>query len=244
MRADEGEPYYSAYEKRYKAVYEQGIPYWTAFPDELAAVHGSVDRFLTSYDIPADGHVTEFGCGEGFVGDLIAGRGLRYTGIDLSRSALAKAGERLHRFGTRAALVHGDLTKLSMLSDSSFDAGMDVRCLHMLVVDADRKKYLAEARRVLTDDAATLFVEGLNDHASDHAIEDFEDWLAHSKIDIDTPEDRPAWVEGREATIRLPRIPARSKSVVQYQREMSEAGFLWLEHEILGDERSIAFTVR
>lgn len=120
MRPRPGKPYYTAYEERYRSVYGQGVTYWSAYPEELAAVRGDVDSFLTDLGLtppalapgaPA-AHVAEFGCGEGFAGVLLAERGFRYTGLDIAESAVSKARARLARFGRSAEARLADLTDL------------------------------------------------------------------------------------------------------------------------------------
>ena len=157
MRPDPDKPYYTAYDKRYRSVYSQGAEYWTANPEELAVVERDVCRFLSEAKVQPGAQVIEFGCGEGFIGELVAGMGYSYTGVDIAESAITKARPRLARFGDRVHLFVADILALSTLSSASFDAGLDVSTVHMLVVDADRRRYLREARRLLKPDAPMLF---------------------------------------------------------------------------------------
>ncbi len=226
MRADPGKPYYSAYEKRYRAVYEQDVPYWTAFPEELASVKAEIDRFLAEAEIAPGAEILELGCGEGYVGTLLAERGYAYTGVDVAESAVKKASERLLPFGGSARAGVADVLHLDMFADASFDAAVDIACLHMLVVDNDRRLYLREAFRVLKPGAPILFArESLDEKAFDGIVESYEQWLEVSGTDVDTPEERSAWRDGEEAKIRIPRIAARARSAAQYVAELRGAGF-------------------
>ena len=238
MRPDRDKAYYTAYEKRYRAVYAQGVEYWSAFPEESAAVEGDVRRFLSEANVQPGARVIEFGCGEGFVGALVAGMGYSYTGVDIAGSAIAKAQARLAEFGDRVRLHVADILNLAPFSNASFDAGLEVSCLHMLVVDADRRRYLREAQRLLKPGAPMLFSwESCRADATAEAVESYEQWLRLSRTDVDTPEPRDAWQNGRVMKVRLPCIAARARSQEQYRTELETAGFLF-EGWLNGNERT------
>jgi len=243
MRPDPGKPYYTAYDKRYRAVYGQGVDCWTAHPAELSTVRAEVTEFLDAHRIAPDAHIVEFGCGEGFVGELLAGLGYPYTGIDIAEAAVAKARKRLARFGQKARVLVDDLLALSAIPDASFDAGMDVACLHMLVLDAGREAYLRNAFRLLRPGAPMLFCnEAWRADAPAERVATYDDWLRLSRTDVDIPEEREAWQDGQFVRIRLPRIVSRARTVAQYRREVTEAGFAFVQHRIV-EKRTISFSV-
>ena len=157
MRPDPAKPYYTAYDKRYRSVYAQGVEYWSAHPEELAAVEKDVRHSLKSSGMLPGARLIEFGCGEGFVGEVLANMGYRYTGIDIAEAAVEKAQRRLAHWGDRATVIAADLLDLSAIPSAVFDAGLDVSCLHMLVVDADRTLYFHNALRVLKPGSPMLF---------------------------------------------------------------------------------------
>jgi ubiquinone/menaquinone biosynthesis C-methylase UbiE len=244
MRPEPGKPYYTAYDKRYRAVYAQGIEHWTAHPEELAAVEGDVRRFLSEANVQPGARVIEFGCGEGFVGALFAGMGCSYTGVDIAESAIEKARARLAQFGGRVRLHVADILNLAALSDISFDAGLDVSCLHMLVVDADRRRYLHEAYRLLKPGAPMLFCrESCRADATAEVVESYEQWLRLSQTDVDKPEPRDAWHDGHPTTVRLPRIASRARSLEQYCAEAERAGFAFEKCLSAVDKGFLSFRV-
>ncbi|MFC1707494.1 class I SAM-dependent methyltransferase [Planctomycetota bacterium] len=232
MRPEPGKPYYTAYDKRYRAVYAQGVRYWTAAPQELRSVESQAAGFLAQTGLSAtDGpHIVEFGCGEGFVGALLAKQGYRYTGLDVSDSAAEKARQRLAPHHERTQILVANVLDQSVLPAAAFDAGIDVSCLHMLVVDADRHRYLQNAFNALKPGAFMLLCNVL--HSSSvppDPVESFEAWLSLSRTDVDTAEDREAWVDGAPVTVRLPRIAARPRTLDQYRAELEKAGFRFVE---------------
>lgn len=247
MRPDPDRPYYTAYDKRYSSVYAQGVRYWTAHPEELSAIAYEVASFLERFHLLADEtcHIVEFGCGEGYVGELLAQRDYRYTGIDIAGSAAEKATERLARFGDRARILVADILDLSTIPDATFDAGIDVGCLHMLVVDADRQIYLRNAHRVLKRRAPMLFCrEAFRPDAAPGIVESYEAWLQLTGVDVDTPQEREAWQDGRTVKIHLPCVAARARTVEQYRSEMETAGFEFLKWRVSGESLNASFYVR
>lgn len=245
MRPEPGKPYYTAYDKRYRAVYAQGVEYWSAFPEESAAVKSDVRRFLSEANVQPGARVIEFGCGEGSVGVLVAGMGYSYTGVDIAESAIEKARARLAKFGDRVRLHVADILNLAAFSDASFDAALDVSCLHMLVVDADRQRYLREAHRLLKPGAPMLFCkECCRADAKAEVVESYEQWLRLSREDVDTPQTRDAWQDGRVKKVRLPCIAARARSQEQYRAELEGAGFAFENCLCATDKGFLSFQVR
>lgn len=222
------ERYYLAYEERYRSVYKQGLSYWTADPEELAAVKREVATFLAHFGIepgPA-AHVVELGCGEGYLGECLAEAGYRYTGIDVAESAIRKAAQRLAPLADRARAQVGDLLDSATLPAAAFDAGVDVRCLHMLVLDAHRQSYISNARRALKPGAPMLFVgQSHREDAPGIWVESYEQWMQLAGGDYKSTEERDAWQDGRAVKVRVPRLPARPRSEAQYRTELEAAGF-------------------
>jgi ubiquinone/menaquinone biosynthesis C-methylase UbiE len=152
--------------------------------------------------------------------------GYSLTGVDIAVSAIEKARARLAQFGDRVRLHVADILNLAAFSDASFDAGLDISCLHMLVVDTDRRRYLREAYRLLKSGSPMLFCrESCRADATDEVVESYEQWLRLSQADVDKPEPRDAWHDGRPVKIRLPRIASRARSQEQYREELEAARF-------------------
>jgi len=125
--------YYLAYEDRYQRVYEQGVPFWSAFPCELEEDFEGLEELLKSYyergSTPGthpESAVTEHprvatkerlhvsteerprvlepGCGEAPLALKLVSLGFDYVGVDLAASALLKAKERLEEAEERPEL--------------------------------------------------------------------------------------------------------------------------------------------
>jgi len=217
--------YYAAYEDRYRRVYAQGVEYWTGDPDEIGGVVRCVDEFLDRIGARASSSaVVEFGCGEGFLGAHLLSKGFGYLGVDLSPSAIAKAQRRV--CGNEACFVCGDVTDLGeVVASGSFDIGLDNYCLHMLVTDEDRRKYLSEMRRVLKPGGFAWFHEIGQDKRFEGPVASVGDFVSAEGIDLDTCEPREAYTPAGRKTVYLPRLPARFNSGEGYGAELSEAGF-------------------
>lgn len=245
MRPDPDKPYYTAYEKRYRAIYRQGIPYWTADPSELKSIILTIDGFLTRHHISAQANIAEFGCGEGFVAVYLLEQGYAYTGIDMSPSALEKASQRIASYGDQGLLLQADLLNITSFTEETYDAGIDVGCFQMLVLDADRQLYLNNLYRMLKPGAPVLFCRSAFDaDAIENHIETYEQWLHIAKQDVDTPELRNAWKDGMPYPIQLPRIAVRPRNLVQYQQELEFAGFEFIRGRIASTGIQATFEVR
>lgn len=218
--------YSRAYEDRYRRVYAQGVPYWTGDPDEIEATTANVKAFMDGYRVQAgDTRIVEFGCGEGYVAEFLVRLGCRnYLGIDLSPSALQKARERLRGLAASGLFLLDDITHLDALPDCAFEVGIDVRCLHMLVVDHDRQRYLSQVARLLTRNGKAFFHLNFQEGSFAGAVTSFDDYRNRFKPDLETLEERKAYSQGQFRTIRLPRLPARANNEAGYRRELCQAG--------------------
>lgn len=90
--------------------------------------------------------VLDAGCGAGYMSRLLAERGARVTGVDLSAKfiEIAKQYEKKKPMGIQ--YLHADLARLSQLSDSSFDMIVSV---YVLCDVRDYDKAIRELSRVL-----------------------------------------------------------------------------------------------
>jgi SAM-dependent methyltransferase len=239
-------PYYAAYERRYASLYAQGVQHWTAHPEELRVISEAVGAFLGTVtpQTPRPLHVIEFSCGEGFVGEVLLSQGHRYTGIDLAPSAIEKARVRLGKFGDRVCLLVADILDLSSISAATFDAGIDIGCLHMLVVDADRNRYLRNAHRILKSEARMLFREAYRSDASAEIVASYEAWVEKTGVDVGKPQVREAWVNGKRIEVEIPCIAARARTVEQYRQELADLGFGFMEYQLSEDGLCVSFHVK
>lgn len=228
--------YYQAYEDRYRDVYRQGVKYWSDFPWEVLEDLAGLDSFLEFTGARPGVHkFLEPGCGEGHLALALAQKGFDYLGVDLAPSALERARLRLSEagLGERAQFVLHDVTDLTFLDEATFDFALDNKLLHMLVVDQDRRRYLASLRRALKIGAWVMFNELFREGAPDGPIHSFEQYLEVFKPDLTTIEERTAYNGGKETKVRIPKVPARPKDKDGYAREMEESGFELVRFHIL-----------
>ena len=215
--------YYQAYEQRYRRVYAQGVPFWTAFPGEVATVKAYIDAFWAYYGFDTGAAVLDCGCGEGYLAEHFVGKGCGYTGIDCSDAAINKARGRIA--SDAAAFEVGDITRMTAFSDNRFDAVVDVYCMQMLVTDPDRRAYLSQVRRVLKPGGRFFFLQITQPDRFKGPIATFEEYVARFTLDYETDEAREAYVDGETKTIQLNRVPSRFDSPEGYRDELIRAGF-------------------
>lgn len=95
------------------------------------------ERLLDRLSPPAGAKVLDVGCGRGATLDLLASRGLRGVGVDLSRELIGQAGSALRCVGSALALP---------LKPETFSA---VVCECVLSLVADKSRVLVEMARTL-----------------------------------------------------------------------------------------------
>jgi len=236
MRPDPDKPYYSAYEKRYRCVYNQGIKYWSNFPGEIADTKRIVNDFIDLIKPAPAGKVIEFGCGEAYLADYFVKKDFLYTGVDISESAINKAQTRWKNLGRKALFMVGDITKLPSVNNTYYDIGIDVSCLHMLVLENDRQNYLKNAYNLINKNGYMLFCRQIcSNNAVSKDIRSYDEWLGYSGQSVDDYEMRHAYKNGRKVTVSIPMIAARAQPVEQYKQELEYWDFEFLK--ILSNSR-------
>jgi len=192
-------------------------------------VRGILGRFVERFGLVGK-KVVEFGCGEGWAGLVFARLGCIYRGYDIAPSALQKATALLSGYAHAEACLQDVV--LGGFPRDAFDAGVDVACLHMLVTDADRQKYLANVYGCLRPGAPMHFLHlRYRDDVYQGEVMDYEQWLRITGEDVDTPREMPAVKDGRDFAVMIPCIAARPRSESGYRRELTEAGFEVIEFE-------------
>ncbi|MBX7159667.1 MAG: class I SAM-dependent methyltransferase [Acidimicrobiia bacterium] len=108
--------------------------------------------------------VLEVGCGRGVGTEIILERfgAAHVTAFDLDPAMVARAGERLARYGDRVSLSVGDAEKIEA-PDGAFDAVFDFGIIHHV---PDWRAAVAEIRRVLRPQGR-FFFEDVTRHALD-----------------------------------------------------------------------------
>lgn len=218
--------YYTAYENKYRTVYEQGIKYWSNFPHEINDVFRTVDYFFDYIGLSKNNRIIEFGCGEGYLAGYIASRGFNYTGIDISGSALDKAKSRCRDHCENISFIQGDITRAQQFISTTYNAAVDISCLHILVLDKDREDYLMNANKIISGEGHMLFCRELyNPKATDLKFSAYKEWLLHSGQRVDENEIHEAVCDGKSVRVSIPVIAARPRSIKQYREELNRHNF-------------------
>jgi SAM-dependent methyltransferase len=218
------EPYYLAYESRYKKVYEAGVERWGHAPTDETLV-STLTAWVTDNKLQSK-RIIEFACGEGACREILSELGCIYHGVDIAPSAIEKSRKALERYP--AATV----SLLDMVNEQiagRYDAAIDIMGFHMLVTDTDRNKYLQNAYNCLAPGAPMLFFRETyrkDAPASNEKIESIEQWIAITGDDYHTPQIRTASQNGIKVEVNIPLVPARAKNKEGYIKELSHIGFM------------------
>lgn len=94
-----------------------------------------------------DGEVLDAGCGTGEHALLLAARGARVTGVDLSETAIESARQKAAQRGLPTSFLSGDILTVP-LAPGGFDRVVDSGLFHVFD-DADRARYVARLGDVL-----------------------------------------------------------------------------------------------
>lgn len=218
-RTASAEPYYMAYENRYKKVYDAGATLWGHSPDDGILVK-ALSKWVDENGLRGK-RVIEFACGEGSCGIILSRLGCIYHGVDIAPSAVEKARTAI------ADYPYATVSRLDMVNEKpvgEYDAALDVMGFHMLVTDPDRRKYLKNVRDSLRDGAPALFFrESYRADAYEGEVGSYDEWKRISGSDYDTPQERE--ILGSDIKVSIPLVPARARTKEGYINEMTAAGF-------------------
>lgn len=239
----ENKPYYSVYEKRYKTVYGAGAERWGHSPDDKE-LYATLKAWVKDNNLKGKS-IVEFACGEGASGVILSKLGCRYTGYDISPSAVKKANDALKSYPNARVTI---LDMVKQRSNETFDAALDCMVLHMLVTDGDRQAYLKNAFLSLKDNAPMLFYKEAyrDDEHKDQIVKSpvgsYEEWLNITGDDYDTPFARKVDTANGELEVMLPLVPARGNDRSGYMNEMGHAGFTVERFVEMNPSKSIQYS--
>ncbi len=218
------EPYYTAYEKRYQAVYSAGVERWGHSPDD-EVLYSTLKSWVEENGLKGK-KVIEYACGEGACGVILSGLGCIYHGVDISPSAIEKSNKLLAKQRNATCEV---LDMVKECVDEKYDAALDCMGLHMLITDNDRKSYLQNVYKALNPAAPMLlFRESYRkDGVYRGTVNSIEEWAQITGEDYKTPELRQVRnaADGKNAEVFIPLLPARAKDMKGYTDELKNAGF-------------------
>ncbi len=228
-------PYYLAYEKRYQAVYASGATVWGHQPDDEILV-ATLTEWVNKNDLKGK-KVIEYACGEGSVGVILSKLGCVYKGVDIAPSAVERSKQVLAPYSSATVSL---MDMVNEPVNDVFDAAIDCMGFHMLIIDSDRRKYLANVIATLKPGAPMLFFrQDYHADAYSGEVASYEEWKAISGSDYETPSIRHVTNNGKEYKVNIPLVPARAKNKEDYIAEMTTAGFVVDQFIVMEPSRAI-----
>ena len=112
------------------------------------------------------------GCGEGHLARLLAEKGYKVLGVDISPTAIQWAREKTLEAGLDVEYLELDLTQAGVLQEKAFDLIVDGNCLHCIIGE-DRKTFLANVQRLLKV-GGIFFVFSKCSRLTDDEVVEFE----------------------------------------------------------------------
>ena len=218
------EPYYKAYEKRYKAVFSAGVERWGHSPDNKV-LYNALKLWVEKNNLQGKS-IIEYACGEGACGVILSKLGCVYHGVDISPSAIEKSRKLLEAYPNATVEVL-DMVKESVRE--KYDAALDCMGFHMLVTDNDRYLYLKNAYNSLKENAPMLFFKESyrRSEAYHGAVNSVEEWAQITGEDYKTLQSRQVKnsFDGGIVEVLVPLLPARAKDQNGYIEELENIGF-------------------
>ena len=218
------EPYYKAYEKRYKAIYSVGVERWGHSPND-EVLYNTLKSWVEENNLQ-EKRIIEYACGEGACGVILSELGCIYHGVDISPSAIEKTKNLLEKYPNATVEVL-DMVKESV--KEKYDAALDCMGFHMLVTDKDRELYLKNAYNSLKEDSPMLFFRESyrRDGAYHGVVNSIEEWEQITGEDYKTLQSRQVKNsdDGGVVEVHIPLLPARAKDKNGYIEEIEKVGF-------------------
>lgn len=153
--------YYEAYDKRYKQVHENNLSWSSNNPTKK--VIDTLNKYLSERDIK----ILEIGCGEGRDARYLLGLGYNVLATDISPEAISYCIEKDSNHASSYKVLNACNDDSSI---DTFDFIYSIACLHMLVDDTDRKRYLTFIKNHLKKNGVGLILtlgDGKKEMSSD-----------------------------------------------------------------------------
>ncbi len=216
-----GREYYQLFDDRYKAVLDPAEPDQALVSQNgpRVLIYADFERLRRDGLIPGPGaRLLDLGCGEGQNAAYFARLGLRVTGVDISPTAIQRASRLAAEQRLPMDFRVADVLDLVGVGDRAFDVATDIGCLHMLVRDEHRRRYLRSVRRILRLGGVFFLFEGAS--ARDVSVPDEETAILRHVTLV-----QKRWIAEQSRFVEVRGVGFRSASLPQYRRELEAAGF-------------------
>lgn len=207
------EKYYKAYDKRYKQLHERNLSWENDVQTEI------VEQIIKKYKISKTDSILEIGCGEGRDSKILINKGYNLLATDVSEEAINYCKQIDENHSNNYEVL--DVLDCDTFKDR-FNFIYSIACLHMLVLDDDRKKYFDFIHNHLKNNGYALVLtmgDGIKESSSDinNAWEDTE--RVHQKtneiINVATTSCRIVNFETLEQEIKDSNLLIIEKGITQ-----------------------------
>lgn len=207
------EKYYKAYDKRYKQLHEKDLSWENDVQTEI------VEQIIKKYKISKTDSILEIGCGEGRDSKILLNKGYNLLATDVSQEAINYCKQIDENHSNNYEVL--DVLDCDTFKDK-FNFIYSIACLHMLVLDDDRKKYFDFIHNHLKNNGYALVLtmgDGIKESSSDinKAWEDTE--RVHQKtneiINVATTSCRIVNFETLEQEIKDSNLLIIEKGITQ-----------------------------
>lgn len=207
------EKYYKAYDKRYKQLHEKDLSWENDVQTEI------IEQIIGKYNISKTDSILEIGCGEGRDSKVLLNKGYNLLATDVSHEAINYCKRIDENHSNNYDVL--DVLDCNTFKDK-FNFIYSIACLHMLVLDDDRKKYFDFIHNHLKNNGYALVLtmgDGLKESSSDinKAWEDTE--RVHQKtneiINVATTSCRIVNFETLEKEIKNSNLVVIEKGITQ-----------------------------
>lgn len=196
------EPYYEAYDLRYRQVHQQHLQWSSGTPTPI------VEEILRQHPLSQDAKLLEIGCGEGRDAAPLLEKGMDLLATDISPEAIRYCREKMPAFASRFQVLDCIAGELQ----GTFDLIYAVAVLHMLVVDEDRRAFYRFVRRHLKPDGLALICT-------------MGDGEMERQSDIRTAFEAQERVHGESGKkIRIAGTSCRIVSFASFEKELADRG--------------------
>jgi len=198
----------------YRVAYAEGREHWRP---ELATPPAFAEFMQSDLAPPPGSRVLEAGCGDGLNVLHLAAAGYVVTGVDISAEAIARARGVVADKGFDIEFLCMDLVGDEYALDGKYDLWVDIKTLHCLWEDDDRKKYLARAADALCENGILFLNCAL-------ALADVREHFPEVFAALEPAIQAQAGVLDRELA-ESERQGIRCETLDWYCHELEQAGF-------------------